>query len=175
MNRLIECRECTRLFHQQCHQPRIENDELEPAGNGDERQMSWYFAKCTNCRSQMKEVDEEVSRINGLKPTPVKITSNKPSASPLNGKPGSVKGLASLANKFAKPPSPEDVKKLKPTGSMSKVVDSKPKPAANGMIKLGPPNTVKKVESKSLLLAKDKKPNGLIQKPPLSASRAKIT
>ena len=180
-NKLIECRECTRLFHQQCHQPRIELEELEPSSsNGDEKQMSWYLTKCSGCRST-KDADEEVSRINTtsssskLAPFSSKLNGSvsKQSTSPIltNGK---VKGLASLANKFIKPPSPEELAKKTKLSVANHDLKTKSKPVTNGMIKLGAP-APKKIETKPLLNGKEKKLNGVTKSTPLSVTRSKIT
>jgi len=39
-NKLVECQECKRMFHQQCHRPSISNEEIS-----DPRKL-WYCSKC---------------------------------------------------------------------------------------------------------------------------------
>lgn len=55
-NKLIECRKCTRLYHQMCHMPQIENHETEQfdtAKNTQSNKMVWYFNECSSCKQQM--------------------------------------------------------------------------------------------------------------------------
>jgi hypothetical protein len=54
-NKLIECRKCTRLYHQMCHMPQIENHETEQfdtSKNTQSNKMVWYFNECSSCKQE---------------------------------------------------------------------------------------------------------------------------
>ena len=66
-NKLIECRQCTHLYHQLCHSPKIENSQLEQqhtTNSSNDEQMVWYVSKCNKCIIENEQVDSEVDKIN---------------------------------------------------------------------------------------------------------------
>lgn len=61
-NKLIECRQCTKLFHQQCHNPKIEDSQLEKQNTStNSYQLIWYVKKCEMCNSENKTKIVEAS------------------------------------------------------------------------------------------------------------------
>ncbi len=67
-NKLIECKACNHLYHQLCHHPKIENNQLEkhPSNIVNEEQMVWYLSKCHKCETESDRVDQEVNSINSM-------------------------------------------------------------------------------------------------------------
>ena len=50
-NKLAECQECKRLYHQQCHKPAITNNEIQ------DPRMLWYCSKCIKKVNRFVSVD----------------------------------------------------------------------------------------------------------------------
>ncbi|XP_026285303.2 integrator complex subunit 12 [Frankliniella occidentalis] len=76
-NRLVECQECHGLYHQECHQPPINEAEIPV----NDPRLAWYCATCK------KKLNKAISTIKNNKPVlsvPIP-TSPKPSGS--GGKP----------------------------------------------------------------------------------------
>jgi hypothetical protein len=102
-NKLVECRKCTGLYHQQCHLPRIRNDEIEDKD----------FEECSTCKISftMDQKSENTEIMSLTRPTNNNnnIFSNlsnnnidlnsSPSDSNTKSTTGT-KGLAGLATKF---------------------------------------------------------------------------
>lgn len=89
-NKLIECRQCTQLYHQKCHEPVIDKDQIESSskdqvesvGDGESRQMVWYLPRCMNCTIQKSDNDSLSHPPNSLaiskSPTHSAIQSRSP-------------------------------------------------------------------------------------------------
>ncbi|CAA3033306.1 integrator complex subunit 12, partial [Olea europaea subsp. europaea] len=47
-NEIVECQECHTLYHQECHDPRLENVNVR------DPRFVWYCSTCTNRRKKIK-------------------------------------------------------------------------------------------------------------------------
>ena len=100
-NKLIECRQCTKLFHQQCHSPKIDDTQIssdhETVSNNS-KQLVWYISQCENCTqvkksSSVSPTNDTENSSKTQKPTTLTQVSK-------NSSTNVVKGLAALATKL---------------------------------------------------------------------------
>ncbi|CAF1037171.1 unnamed protein product [Brachionus calyciflorus] len=57
-NKLIECKKCSKLFHQKCHIPKIDETKALIITDDDDK-MQWFIEKCQNCLKIINEEDEQ--------------------------------------------------------------------------------------------------------------------
>lgn len=67
-NRLVECQECHGLYHQECHQPPINEAEIPL----NDPRLAWY---CSDCKKKLNKV---ISTIKSNKPVVALANSNNP-------------------------------------------------------------------------------------------------
>ncbi|XP_034253005.1 integrator complex subunit 12-like isoform X2 [Thrips palmi] len=71
-NRLVECQECHELYHQECHQPPINEAEIPV----NDPRLAWY---CADCK---KTLNKAISTIKSNKPVVSILNSSHPSPLP---------------------------------------------------------------------------------------------
>lgn len=112
-NRLVECQECHGLYHQECHQPPINETEIPV----NDPRLAWYCATCK------KKLNKAISSMKNHKPV-VSLPTSTPASPKLvvsGGKPpfASNKTYTSCVSKSGNASSSKSSSKTSPPGSSS--------------------------------------------------------